>query len=293
MFLIQEAILPQEKREIELIESTITGYKMPKAKIRTVLQTANEKNKNKRIYPKTLLERGLRDLKPLIETRTLVGELDHPCITGNEAADSYRHFVVLYEKVSHIIEQIYVEGNTVYGVVETASTDNGYKMAGLIMDKVPVGFSLRAMGETRSLGDGSVEITAPFSMITYDCVANPSHAAARMTEFVTEGINHTLAESYLIENEGMILYDRFDIINKNKYNEDTSNNKLSKLVENLEVSIKKNKINKSNKLVDALITMYLKESKDSFNSSIVDFLDEYINGNAPLDQVFKKYIKTI
>jgi hypothetical protein len=39
--------------------------------------------------------------------------------------------------------------------------------------------------------------------------------------------------------------------------------------------------------------MYLKESKDSFNSSIVDFLDEYINGNAPLDQVFKKYIKPI
>ncbi len=51
--------------------------------------------------------------------------------------------------------------------------------------------SLRAMGETEVLVNGSVEIT-DLSVYKDDCVANPSHAAARMIEFVTEGINQTL-----------------------------------------------------------------------------------------------------
>jgi hypothetical protein len=47
------------------------------------------------------------------------------------------------------------------------------------------------MGETEVLVNGSVEIT-DLSVYKDDCVANPSHAAARMIEFVTEGINQTL-----------------------------------------------------------------------------------------------------
>lgn len=173
MYLLNESYFTPSSGQTQLLESESRGYGMPKVRISTVLQTLNECNKNKRIYPGYLLEKALNEIKPLFKSRSLLGELDHPLISGNDDADSYRHFVVLYERASHIIEDMYIDGNTLYGVVETSLTEPGFKMAGLIMDKVPVGFSLRAIGESKTRSDGITEVTAPFNVITYDCVSNP------------------------------------------------------------------------------------------------------------------------
>ena len=126
----------------QLLEST-TRNGGPQVKIKTVLQTCDSVNKNKRIYPKSVLMKGVEKIRPLIEQHALTGELDHPIPSGQSETDSYRHFVVLYQNTSHIIEDIYFEGDKVMGIIKTASTQKGKDMAGLILDGIPVGFSLR------------------------------------------------------------------------------------------------------------------------------------------------------
>ena len=130
------------------------------------MQTANDVNKNKRIYPKDILAEAIEKIKPLMEQHALTGELDHPVPSNSTETDSYRHFVVLYQNTSHIIEDLYFEGNKVMGIVKTASTAKGRDMAGLIMDGVPVGFSLRGLGESEINSSGITTIKRPFEMVS-------------------------------------------------------------------------------------------------------------------------------
>lgn len=293
MFLLNESSLwtGNTSTSVELLETTSMGYKMPKARIRTVLQTLDEVNKNNRIYPSRILERAVRDIKPLIMTRALLGELDHPIVTGNDQADAYRHFVVLYEKASHIIEEITVEGNVIYGVVETSLTEPGFKMAGLIMDKVPVGFSLRAIGESTRRRDGVTEIAAPFNIVTYDCVSNPSHAKARMVEVVAENFSH-LREGTMPYNSVAddIACDRSNLLMEALQMGNLPPNKLEKLVESLSDQITEGDRNGAEKTVDKMLAGYLGEKPEYQTPDMFNFLDEYVNGKGPLEQLFKKYL---
>jgi hypothetical protein len=301
MYLLNESYFTPSSGQTQLLESESRGYGMPKVRISTVLQTLNECNKNKRIYPGYLLEKALNEIKPLFKSRSLLGELDHPLVSGNDDADSYRHFVVLYERASHIIEDMYIDGNTLYGVVETSLTEPGFKMAGLIMDKVPVGFSLRAIGESKTRSDGITEVTAPFNVITYDCVSNPSHAKARMVKVVSEqfknfneGINNVYFENDVICDRSSLLKETFNIPREKN---------LEQIVESLEKKIKGNRLLEGSNLteaakksldkdIDKMVVGYLGELPDYNTPGVIDFLDEYINAKAPVEDIFDKYLKS-
>lgn len=277
----------------EVVDSKYMGSRMPKVKIRTVLQTTDDVNFNKRIYPRYLVEKAINSLQPLIQSRTLLGELDHPVLTGNTEVDEYRHFVVLYDNVSHIINKMWMDGNMVMGEIETTSTDNGYKLAGLIMDGVKVGFSVRAVGECKTRSDGITEITTPFEIITYDCVSNPSHEKARMIEIVKEHFtNSKKRASYLTESN--ILVDRFDIVNgmfnSKPLTENKIKNDLETLLKLLEINLKHNKLMEAENTVDKLIENYLYDEEEyKKEKNLIDFLDDYINNKEPMDVLFKKY----
>jgi hypothetical protein len=275
--------------DMELVEQKQMGSRMPKAKIKSVLQTVDDVNKNKRIYPKNILERALTTLSPMIQTRTLLGELDHPVLTGNNEADGYRHFVVLYDNVSHIIEKMWIDGTAVMGTIETTLTDNGFKMAGLIMDGVKVGFSVRALGESKSRPDGVTEIAAPFEIITYDCVSNPSHSKARMVEVVKENFDRNRRTNCFAESD--ILVDRMDLVETAFNSELIDGNNLENMVTELEKKINQNKYREADRQVDNLLTLYLNEEEGKEDRDLVYFLDEYINGEEPIEKVFKKYFK--
>ena len=163
ILLFNEQFDPSEHKH-QLLEST-TRNGGPQVKIKATMQTTDEVNKNKRIYPKDVLAEGIEKIRPLIEQHALTGELDHPVPSSNSETDSYRHFVVLYQNTSHIIEDLYFEGNKVMGIVKTASTAKGRDLAGLILDGVPVGFSLRALGESEVNSSGITTIKRPFEMV--------------------------------------------------------------------------------------------------------------------------------
>lgn len=292
MFLLNENFIAPSKGATELLETSSVGYRMPKARIKTVLQTLNEVNKNKRVYPKYILEKSLNEIRPIIKSRSLLGELDHPLVTGNDEADSYRHFVVLYEKASHIFEDIYIENNVVYGIVETSLTDPGFKMAGLIMDKVPVGFSLRAIGESKVRPDGVTEVSNPFNIITYDCVSNPSHAKARMVEVVSENFNKfredTIPNVYL---ENDVIFDRSDLL-RNTFNIKLPTGNLEQIVESLEKKLKSKRFTEADATVDEMVQGYVGDLPEYQTPEVINFLDEYINAKAPVEDIFEKYLKS-
>lgn len=129
-----------------------------------ICQRAEFPNRNNRIYPKTLLEREINRLKPMISERRLVGELDHP--TGP---------TVSLKNASHMISEVYFKGNDVLCEIVLLNTPAGKVAQDLVNDGVKLGISSRALG---SLGvpdnDGNAEVNEDLKFITWDLVADPS-----------------------------------------------------------------------------------------------------------------------
>jgi len=70
--------------------------------VQGVIQRADTENQNKRVYGKAILEREINNYQKAVQEGRAVGELDHP--------DSS---VVELKNVSHIIREIWWEGNDV------------------------------------------------------------------------------------------------------------------------------------------------------------------------------------
>lgn len=136
-------------------------------KIRGVFQRADELNANKRMYKKSLLEGSISKIKPLIEGRMLLGELDHP-----EAS------VVRLSTASHLITSLKMKGNEMIGEAEILNTPAGKIVQTLIKDGVKIGISSRGTGTVTENRDGSKEVNEDFKLITFDVVADPSTRGA-------------------------------------------------------------------------------------------------------------------
>ena len=154
------------------------------------LQEANTKNQNKRIYPKKVLDEAMIKLESKIKSRGFVGELDHPI-----SDDQVRQTTVMYKEVSHIIRSWGWDGNLIKGILETTPySPNGKTLSGLILDRVPVGFSLRGLADVEDRNDFQ-EVIAPLIIISYDSVSEPSHNTATIQEIKNENVVRIIKES--------------------------------------------------------------------------------------------------
>ena len=172
-----------------------------------ILQTADEINKNRRRYGKAILEGGLSSIADRINEGSFVGELDHPIDTR-----PVRQVSVLFKEVSHVIRNYGWEGNNLVAVVETLNTPNGNILKNLALQGIPVGFSLRGMGEIRQMtesGSPYYDVYGNLKIITYDSVSNPSHATARVRK-LTESVENQIynefenyATNFIHESEGI------------------------------------------------------------------------------------------
>ena len=193
------------------------------------LQTADEKNQNRRIYPKRVLDQGMKTIQEKIDNRRFLGELDHP-ISDNQV----RQTTVEYKNVSHLVREWWWEGNRIKGLVESLPfCENGRIFGGLICNNIPVGFSLRALGDVCDSG-GAQYVQSPLIVISYDAVTEPSHKGSLTTEIRSEGKCMTLthSEGLKILNEAKNLY---TLSNGNQY----TGNALDYLVENKIIKLMK------------------------------------------------------
>jgi hypothetical protein len=134
-----------------------------------VLQRANAKNQNGRVYPKEILEREIEKYKGReIRENRAYGELDHP-----------ESSVVELKNTSHIIRDVWWNGDDVVGQVEILNTPAGKILQELVKAGCTVGISSRGMGSVKQIKeDGTVAVENDFELICWDFVSNPSTQGA-------------------------------------------------------------------------------------------------------------------
>ncbi len=159
-------------------EADVVRQSEGKAIFRCPIQTFDEINSNKRMYPRQVLSDSFKACEERMNKRAFYGELDHPLPTGNAQIDGVRQTTVLYKETSHIIRDYeFGANNTIMAELETLSTANGKNLLALLRDKTGVGFSMRGLGELVKMEDHNL-VKGPLQIVTYDAVSMPSHKAA-------------------------------------------------------------------------------------------------------------------
>lgn len=137
-----------------------------------ILQRANAKNQNGRIYPKEILMREAETFKKnFVNQRRALGELDHP-----------ESPVVNLKNVCCNVTNLWTEGDDVRGDIEILTTPTGNIVRELVRNNIRLGVSSRGMGSVRQMGENSVEVQEDFSLICFDIVSNPSTIGAFINE---------------------------------------------------------------------------------------------------------------
>lgn len=170
LYLIREFAEFNYARETENGKPKVSEY--GNIYVKGILQRADSLNQNGRIYPKKILEREVDRYKKLIEERRATGELDH--------ADEP---VVNLKYTSHVITDIWWEGDEVWGRVEILEKmDQGRQLKALIDDGIKVGISSRALGSVIQRNGANI-VQDDLQMICWDFVSEPStHNAFMMRE---------------------------------------------------------------------------------------------------------------
>ena len=153
-----------------------------------VLQRAESKNQNGRIYPKeTLMREASNYAGTFIKERRALGELDHP--------DSS---VVNLANVSHNILDMGWQGNDLVGKVEVLGTPAGNILKELFKSGIRLGISSRSMGSVKEVmreGDETLEVQPDFELIAFDFVSNPSTQGAFLSP-VNESIHGSTTNQF-------------------------------------------------------------------------------------------------
>jgi len=139
--------------------------------VRGILQKAEEKNQNNRVYPKSVLIREVNKFNKLIDNRRSLGELDHPDRASVNLSNS-----------SHLITKLWWEGNDLWGDIEILSTPSGNILKELFKSNISVGISSRGLGSLEENNDGTLMVQEDYVLVTWDFVSDPSTYGAFMKE---------------------------------------------------------------------------------------------------------------
>ena len=164
-----------------LTESTKSKFKVLDHKPKNVLKRIQgvlsdfKTNRNGRIYPRELWENVLNSdyVKEMIENHGLVGELDHP----------EERLEISLQNVSHVINDMWIEGDQVLGTIDILPTPSGKIVSELLDYGTDIGISSRGAG---SVGAGNI-VDPDYQFVTFDFVARPSCEAARLN-MIVEGV---------------------------------------------------------------------------------------------------------
>ena len=151
--------------------------------VRGVLQRAESKNQNGRVYPKDILMREANKYtEEFINQRRAMGELDHP-----------ESSVVNLQNVSHNVRKMHFEGDNLMGEVEVLPTPSGNILKELFKAGIKLGISSRGMGSVETVNENGAEaqeVQPDFELIAFDFVSNPSTHGAFMYP-VNESVDKT------------------------------------------------------------------------------------------------------
>jgi hypothetical protein len=163
----------------------LTEMKAPSGNplVEGILATAEVKNGNGRYYSKDLWEREINKYKEVVKENRATGELDHP-----------ESSIINLKNVSHIIRDMWWDGDQVIGKIEILPTVSGNILKALIENNVQVGVSSRGMGSLKQVGE-VLEVQDDFELLCWDFVSTPSNPGSYM-HVIKEGLDFSSQNNY-------------------------------------------------------------------------------------------------
>tara|TARA_S200002703_G_scaffold96625_2_gene83491 strand:+ start:427 stop:1053 length:627 start_codon:yes stop_codon:yes gene_type:complete len=135
----------------------------------------NVKNANQRVYPTFEINKAVQKISDTISGgQSVLGEVDHP-----------EDLKINLDRVSHMLTNMYMEGNNGYGKLKILPTPMGKLVETMLQSGVKLGVSSRGSGNVDE-GTGNV---SDFDIITVDVVAQPSAPNAYPTPIYESLLN--------------------------------------------------------------------------------------------------------
>ena len=166
-------LITEVNDNVNLVTEEVNGERQ--YHIDGIFMQAEQKNRNGRVYPKkTLMNEVQRYNNEYVRTNRAMGELGHP--DGPQ---------LNLERVSHLIKELRVDGNDIYGRAKILDTPYGKIVKDLVKEGVKIGVSSRGMGSLKQV-NGVNEVQEDFNLAAVDIVADPS-APNAFVEGIMEG----------------------------------------------------------------------------------------------------------
>ena len=135
-----------------------------------VMQRASAENQNGRVYKKDILVREAKKyVDEFVKRGNAFGELDHP-----------ESPVVSLKNASHIVKELWWDGDDLMGKVELLNTPAGNIVKEIIKAGHTIGISSRGTGSVQQTNEGQLEVQPDFELVCWDFVSNPSTHGAFM-----------------------------------------------------------------------------------------------------------------
>jgi hypothetical protein len=135
-----------------------------------IMQRAGAKNQNGRIYKREILEQEVQNyIENFVKVGNAYGELDHP-----ESA------IVSLKNASHVVKELWWEGDDLMGKVELLNTPSGNIVKEILRGGHTIGISSRGTGSVSQTNEGTLMVQPDFELVCWDFVSNPSTQGAFM-----------------------------------------------------------------------------------------------------------------
>ena len=159
---------------IELLtEEAADGSGGKTLKLKGICIEGGVRNANERVYPVSEIANAVKTINEQIVTgHSVLGEVDHP--------DDLK---INLDRVSHMIEKMWMEGPCGYGTLKILPTPMGELVKTMLTSGVKLGVSSRGSGNVND-SNGHV---SDFEIVTVDVVAQPSAPNAYPTA-IYEGL---------------------------------------------------------------------------------------------------------
>lgn len=171
----------------------------------------DKRNQNQRVYPVREISKAVKAIQEKIESGySVLGEADHP--------DDLQ---VNLDRVSHMIEKMWMDGQDGYGRLKLLPTPMGNICKTLLENGVKLGVSSRGSGNVTESGNVS-----DFEIQTVDIVANPS---------APDAYPDPLYEQIMNSKRGNVLMDVASAVNNDKIAEQYFQKEVQKFIEKLDI----------------------------------------------------------
>ena len=213
MILLKEFV--ESNSSIDMIVEETRGKK--DLYIKGIFAEAELKNRNGRVYPKDVMKSAIDKYnEEYVLKGRAISELSHP--DGRPQPKP--------EFASHLVTELNMDGNTVYGKAKILNTPQGNILKGLLEGGVKFGVSTRGLGSISERA-GTRYVCNDYVITAIDAVTDPSSINA----FV-DAVNES--QEWLITDDGRIVESIKKEIKKNKLTEE----RKLQLIQNFLLSIR-------------------------------------------------------